>query len=92
VLSEDPDQSAVREVVLSLDVTHVSRSEQPYVRMREAAITLAAGMDGLITDDAGRIIPAEALDSIGADLEQLYHALEARDLAAGSPQARRLFS
>jgi hypothetical protein len=92
VLSEDPDQSAVREVVLSLDVTHVSRSEQPYVRMREAAITLAAGMDGLITDDAGRIIPAEALDSIGADLEHLYNALEARDLAAGSPQARRLFS
>jgi hypothetical protein len=49
-------------------------------------------MDGLITDDDGRVIPAEALDVIGADLEQLYDTLDARDLSAGSPQARRLFS
>ena len=34
----------------------------------------------------------EALDVIGADLEQLYDTLDARDLAAGSPLARRLFS
>jgi hypothetical protein len=29
---------------------------------------------------------------ISADLESLYDTLDARDLAAGSPQARRLFS
>jgi hypothetical protein len=60
--------------------------------MRDAAITLAAAMDGLITDDDGRVIPVEALDVIGNDLEQLYDTLDARDLSAGSPQARRLFS
>jgi hypothetical protein len=91
-LSEDPAQSAIRELTLSLDVPQVPRSEQPFVRMRDAAIALAASMDGLITDDDGRVIPADALDVIGADLEQLYDTLDSRDLSAGSPQARRLFS
>lgn len=91
-LSEDPSHSAIREVTLSLDVPHVPRSEQPFVRMRDAAIALAASMDGLITDDDGRVIPVEALDAIGADLEHLYDTLDARDLSAGSAQARRLFS
>lgn len=91
-LSEDPAHSAIRDLNLSLDVTHVPRSEQPFVRMRDAAIALAASMDGMITDDDGRLIPPEALDAIGADLEQLYDTLDARDLSAGSAQARRLFS
>lgn len=91
-LAEDPAHSAIRELTLSLDVPHVPRSEQPFVRMRDAAIALAASMDGLITDDNGHVIPAEALDAIGADLEHLYDTLDARDLSAGSPQARRLFS
>jgi len=91
-LADDPAHSAIRELVLSLDVPQVPRAEQPFVRMREAAIALAAAMDGLITDADGRVIPAEALDVIGSDLEQLYDTLDARDLSAGSPQARRLFS
>lgn len=91
-LSEDPSHSAIRDLVLSLDVPQVPRSEQPFVRMRDAAISLAAAMDGLITDDNGQVIRAEALDAIGADLETLYDTLDARDLSAGSVQARRLFS
>jgi hypothetical protein len=91
-LADDPAQSAIREVTLSLDAPQVPREEQPFVRMRDAAIALAASMDGLITDDHGHVIPADALDAIGADLETLYDTLDARDLAAGSPQARRLFS
>ena len=39
-----------------------------------------------------RSIRDEALDVIGADLEKLYDTLDSRDLAAGSPLARRLFS
>ena len=58
-LSEDPDQSAMREVTLSLDVPQVDRAEQPFVRMREAAMALAASMDGVITDDNGQLIRAE---------------------------------
>ncbi len=91
-LADDPEQSALRVITLSLDVPQVARSEQPFMRMRDVAIALAASMDGLITDDQGNVIRAEALDAIGADLEKLYDTLEARDLSAGSLQARRLFS
>jgi hypothetical protein len=91
-MADDPAQSAIRTLTLSVDVPQVDRSEQPFVRMRDAAITLAASMDGLISDDNGQVIRAEALDGIGADLEHLYDTLDARDLAAGSAQARRLFS
>ena len=91
-LAEDPAQSALRELTLSLDVPQVHRSEQPFVRMRDAAIALAASMEGSISDDRGEVIRAEGLDVIGSHLEKLYDILEARDLAAGSAQARRLFS
>lgn len=91
-MADDPAQSALRSLTLSLDVPQVHRGEQPFVRMREAANALAAAMEGIISDDNGQPIRAEALDVIGADLEKLYDTLDARDLAAGSPQARRLFS
>lgn len=91
-MAEDPEQSALREVVLSLEVTHVPRSEQPFVRLRQAAAALAEAMDGVVTDDAGQLLSVETMDRIGADLESLYDALDSHDLSAGSPQARRLFS
>ena len=92
VMAEDPAQSAIRDITLSLDVPQVHRSEQPFVRMRDAAIALAAAMDGIITDDDGQVLRTETMDAIGADLEQLYDTLDARDLSAGSGLARRLFS
>ncbi len=91
-MADDPSQSALRAVTLSLDVPQVDRGEQPFVRMRDTAIALAASMEGTITDDNGQVIRVEGLDVIGADLEQLYDMLDSRDLAAGSPIARRLFS
>jgi hypothetical protein len=91
-LADDPAQSALRELTLSLDVPQVDRAEQPFLRMRDAAMALATAMEGIVTDDNGEVIHAEGLDVIGSDLEQLYDTLEARDLAAGSPLARRLFS
>jgi hypothetical protein len=60
--------------------------------LREAAVVLAEAMDGTITDGEGRILSESVLDQIGLDLQQLYNALDARELSAGSPQARRLFS
>ena len=91
-MAEDPEQSALREVALSLEVTHVPRSEQPFLRMRQAAAALAEAMEGVITDDAGQPLSTDTMDGIGADLESLYDALDSHDLSAGSPQARRLFS
>ena len=91
-MSEDPEQTALREVTLSLDVPQVARDEQPFVRMRESAMALAASMDGVVIDDNGNVIHAAAMDVIGNELEQLYDTLDARDLSAGSVLARRLFS
>ncbi|MDP2163873.1 MAG: cell division protein ZipA C-terminal FtsZ-binding domain-containing protein [Hydrogenophaga sp.] len=91
-MADDPEKTALRDIALSLEVTHVPRSEQPFVRMRQAAASLAEAMDGVITDDAGQLLSTDTMDRIGADLESLYDALDSRDLAAGSAQARRLFS
>jgi hypothetical protein len=91
-MADDPELSALRDVALSLEVTHVPPDEQPFARMRELAVALAEAMDGVVTDDAGHPLTSEMMDAIGADLQTLYEALQARDLAAGSPLARRLFS
>jgi hypothetical protein len=91
-MAEDPEQSALRDISLSLEVTHVPRSEEPFIRMRQVAAALATDMDGVVTDDAGQPLTDATMDSIGTDLQSLYDALDARDLSAGSPQARRLFS
>lgn len=91
-MAEDPEQTALREVSLSLDVPQVGRSEQPFLRMREAAGALAASMDGVVMDDNGQPIPDAAMDVISGDLEQLYNTLDSRDLSAGSALAKRLFS
>ena len=91
-MADDPQQSALREVTLSLEVTHVARGERPFDRLREAAQALAADMDGTITDDAGAPLSPDTMARIGTDLDALYDALDARDLSAGSAQARRLFS
>ncbi|QTD47021.1 cell division protein ZipA C-terminal FtsZ-binding domain-containing protein [Ottowia testudinis] len=91
-LSDDLAHSALKEITLNLDVPQVHRHERPFARLRDAAFTLAEAMGGVITDDAGQPLRSETIDTIGADLERLYGTLEAHDLAAGSPQARRLFS
>ena len=91
-MAEDPEQTALREITLSLDVPQVLRTEQPFARMCEAALALAKSMDGVIIDDNGSPIRPEAMEGIHADLEQLYDTLDARDLSAGSVVGRRLFS
>ena len=91
-MAEEPEQTALREVTLSLDVPQVPRSEQPFVRMRESAAALASSMGGVVMDDNGNLIAPEAMDVIGSELEQLYDTLDERDLSAGSVLARRLFS
>ncbi len=91
-LSEDPDQTAIHELVLNLEVAHVPRDERPYQRLRECVQSLAQTMDGVVTDDDGHALNHDAMDQIGAELERLYDTLESRDMPAGSTLARRLFS
>lgn len=91
-VADAPEQTALREISLSLDVPQVARSEKPFARMCEVAIALAGKMDGVIVDDDGNPIRPQAMETIHADLEQLYDRLEARELSAGSVLGRRVFS
>ena len=91
-LADDPDQSAIRDITLSLDVAQVHRTEQPFARLRDVAAALCQAMDGVLCDQNGTPLPAMAMDPIAADLELLYDQLDRRDLSAGSVLARRLFS
>lgn len=91
-LAEDPGAAAVRSVQLSLDVPQTPEAQEPYPAWQDAARRLAADMDASLVDDQGAPITLQAFVAIGEDLTRLYAALAERDLAAGSPAARRLFS
>jgi FtsZ-interacting cell division protein ZipA len=60
--------------------------------MVHTADELARVMDGAVTDDNAQALSQAAIASISRDLQALYDTLDARDLSAGSVQARRLFS
>jgi len=91
-LADDPNLAAVRDVTLSFDVPQTDPSAQPFVAWQASAQALSLGMDAGIADDNGRPLSTEGFAAIGNELGQLYATLEGRDLAAGSPAARRLFS
>ena len=91
-MAEDPNQAALRSISLTLDVPQVAQTELAFARMCETAQSLADAMDGLVTDDNGQPLSEPAIQMIDHDLRKLYDELADRDLAAGSLQARRLFS
>jgi hypothetical protein len=90
--ADDPARAAVRDVMLSFDVPQTDPAAEPFVSWQASAQALALGMDAGIVDDHGRPLTPEGFSAIGGELKQLYEKLEAHDLAAGSPAARRLFS
>jgi len=91
-LADEPDRAAVRDVTLSFDVPQTDAAAEPFKAWQAAAQALAVGMDAAIVDDHQRPLSGEGFAAIGKELGQLYAMLEARDLAAGSAAARRLFS
>lgn len=91
-LADEPELAAVREATLSLDVPQTPESAEPFAAWQQAARELADDMDATLVDDQGQSVTLHAFAAIGQELRQMYRALEARDLAAGSPSARRLFS
>lgn len=91
-MADDLDHAPVHEILFTLDVPNVDRNENAFERLRAILDGMAATMDGAVCDPEGRKLPAMAVDSIGADMERLYEALESRGIPAGSPSALRLFS
>jgi len=91
-LAEQPELGALREVSLALDVPQTAESGEPFAAWQQVARGLADDMDATLVDDQGAAITLQAFTAIGNELTQMYQALAARDLAAGSGSARRLFS
>lgn len=90
-LSEDPQQAAVRRATLSLDVAQSPESADPFGTWQAVIRALAGEMDATAIDDDERPITLQHYTTIANELKGLYRALEARDMAAGSAVARRLF-
>ncbi len=91
-LLEDPNQAPLRELTLSFDVPQTDAAAEPFAAWYARATALAAAMDAVVVDDRGQPLGPQAFASIDTELKRLYGALAARDLAAGSPASRRLFS
>jgi hypothetical protein len=91
-LADDPNQAAVREVTLGLDVPQTPLAAEPFAAWQQAIRALADDMDATPIDDDGRPITLHHFAAIDTELQSVYGRLEERDLAAGTPAARRLFS
>lgn len=83
---------ALRDCTLTLDVPQTPAAAEPFPAWHRAANELCDELDATACDDQGTPVTLQALAAIGRELGQLYARLEALDLAAGSPAARRLFS
>jgi len=91
-LAENPQQSSLRELTLSLDVPQTPAAVEPFAVWQEAARGLSRDFEAEICDDRGQVLNLHAFAAIGQELNGLYEALAARDVPAGSLAARRLFS
>lgn len=91
-LAEDPQAAVVRECTLLLDVPQTPESAEPFPTLHRMATKLSEDLDATAVDDLGEPITLHAFQAIGEELQRLYRGLEALDLAAGTPAARRLFS
>jgi hypothetical protein len=91
-LADDPEAQSLRELTLSLDVPQTPPEAEPFALWQEAARALARDLEAEVCDDRGQLLGLHAFAAIDVELKKLYAALADRDLAAGSPAARRLFS
>ncbi len=91
-LADDLNLTAVRDLTLAFDVPQTEPSVAPFAAWRASALALAHDMDAVVADDHGQPLDEAAFTQIDTELGRLYEALQSRDLGAGSPAARRLFS
>ncbi|HEX7382897.1 MAG TPA: cell division protein ZipA C-terminal FtsZ-binding domain-containing protein, partial [Burkholderiaceae bacterium] len=91
-LVDDPNRAALRSTVLAFDVPQTPAEAKPFARWVELARALSDDLDADVLDDRGQPLADASFAAIERELERLYEALAARDLAAGSAAARRLFA
>lgn len=91
-LAENPEGQSLRELTLALDVPQTAAELEPFATWQEAARAMARDLEADVCDDRGQMLGLHAFAAIDQELAKLYRTLAERDLAAGSPAARRLFS
>jgi hypothetical protein len=91
-LRDDLSQSNVQYVTLLLNLPHVSHEMTPFQLMLDDAKLLAQALNGHLVDDAGRPLVDGAITAIQDQLEEIYQAMAAQGISAGSAAASRLFS
>lgn len=91
-LRDDLSQSNIQYVTLLLNLPHVSYEMKPFQLMLDDAKLLAEALHGHLVDDAGRPLVDNAITAIQGQLEEIYQAMTAQGIPAGSAAASRLFS
>ena len=84
--------AALPGVSLSLDVPRVPDLRRSFQSMAAFARQLAAVLGGNLVDDNGNSLDDRAVAAIGAQLDAVRGAFDARGIATGSAEALRLFS
>jgi hypothetical protein len=91
-LADEPAQATVREATLMFDVPQTASEHEPFKAWCDAGRALAQSLQAQVFDDQGQPLSFDSFAVIGEELNGLYDKLAQRDLAAGSADARRLFS
>lgn len=92
VLAEEGEAPPLREATLLFDVPQTPEALEPFAALQDVARRLAKELEAEVVDAAGRPLGPHGFAAIHEELGRLYKVLASRDLAAGTPAARRLFS
>jgi hypothetical protein len=91
-LTDDLQTFRVKSVVFSLEIPLVPESLNPFAKMFNVAQQIAKDIDGKILDDNGKVLEANSVGMIIAQLAPIYGLMHDRQISPGSPTATRLFS
>lgn len=86
------DVMSSRGVTLLLDVPRVAEGVPAFDAMVAVANDLCEPLGGVLVDDNGKPLNERGIENIRAQLRDIYDKMQARQISAGSPRARRLFS
>jgi hypothetical protein len=91
-LAEEGELQALRAVTLVFDVPQTPEALEPFAALQDVARRLSRDLEAEVVDGDGQPLGPHGFAAIHEELARLYRQLASRDLAAGSPAARRLFS
>lgn len=91
-LADEGEAVSLREATLVFDVPQTPEGLEPFAALQEVARRLSRELEAEVVDGDGQPLGPHGFAAIHEDLARLYKLLASRDLAAGSPAARRLFS